>query len=229
MIFYHIFASDNPLVLKLGSLLAMIFTLFIALPVHEFSHARVAYALGDKTAYYNGCMTINPVKHVDPIGILLMLLCGFGWAKGVPINPNNFKNPKRDMALSALAGPVSNFLMATVAAFLTALVDKLAVLGIITDANLYWLLTSIFLYFAFYNISLAIFNFIPIPPLDGSKIIYSILPNRYYYKLLSLDRYSFYFLIAILIIANSVGFSVMDAVEPITYGLYNLWASLLGL
>lgn len=152
----------------------------IALSFHEWAHGFVAYKLGDPTAKYLGRLTLNPIKHIDPIGALCMLLAHFGWAKPVPIDITNFKHPKRDLALSALAGPVINFLMGIVGCFLYVV----AVIFIPSNYDstflegLVQLVYDFFLYFGVLNFSLALFNFLPIPPLDGSKILYAFLPPR---------------------------------------------------
>jgi Zn-dependent protease len=140
--------------------------LLIAFPVHELSHALIAQKLGDPTAKNMGRLTLNPIKHLDPIGTVCLILTGFGWAKPVPINPFNFKNRKGGMALTALAGPLSNLVLGFISLFLL-LKLPLPVIA----ANL--------LYFsAVINISLCIFNIIPVNPLDGSRILAFFLPDR---------------------------------------------------
>ena len=151
-----------------------------ALAFHECAHGFIAYKLGDRTAYYMGRLTLNPIKHLDPIGAVCMLIAHFGWAKPVPIDITNFKNPKRDLALSALAGPVTNLILGFIGCFFYALVYNLlpyhienAILSVLASI----LLTFVY-YFGWLNISLALFNFLPIPPLDGSKILYAFLPPK---------------------------------------------------
>ena len=152
----------------------------ISLSFHEWAHGYIAYKLGDPTAKYLGRLTLNPIRHIDPIGALCMLLAHFGWAKPVPIDITNFKNPKRDLALSALAGPVINFLLGIVGCFLYTV----AVIFIPSNfesvflAGLVELFIEFLLYFGILNITLSLFNFLPIPPLDGSKILYAFLPPR---------------------------------------------------
>ena len=168
--------------LKLG---VTAFVVICLLPIHEFAHAFVAYKLGDQTARLSGRLTINPFAHIDLWGALMIVLVGFGYARAVPVNMRNFKNPKAGMALVALAGPVSNFLMSVVFIFLSALtlrfLDYNSTLG-----NAIFTCVS---YAAIVNINLAIFNFLPIPPLDGSRIISVILPDRIYYKIMQYERY----------------------------------------
>lgn len=164
---------------------AMAFVVFCTLPIHEFAHAFVAYKLGDPTAKNMGRLTINPMAHIDWIGALMIFLVGFGYAKPVPVNARNFKKPKLGMALCAFAGPLSNIIMAFVFLLL-----KNAVIALINTGSLLRSAIVAFLYFAaLVNISLAVFNLIPIPPLDGSRILSAFLPDKYYYKLMQYERY----------------------------------------
>ena len=155
-------------------------SVLIALTFHECAHGFIAYKLGDPTAKYLGRLTLNPIKHIDPFGAICMLIAHFGWAKPVPIDPRNFKNPKRDMAISAVAGPVSNLLLGFIGCFIYALTEHF--LPPFYEKNLGYYLAFAWINFIYYfgwlNISLAIFNLIPIPPLDGSKILYAFLPPR---------------------------------------------------
>lgn len=163
----------------------------IAMVVHEFSHARVAYALGDYTPKLEGRLTLNPAAHVDPIGLVMLILVHFGWAKPVHINPMNFSNPRRDDILVSLAGPASNLITAFVALIILVLLAKLAVPfseGLLVVFNM----------IIIYNINFAIFNMLPIPPLDGSHILRNLLPYELARQYEMLERYSFIFLIIIL-------------------------------
>ena len=164
-------------------LFAYAILVFAVLPLHEFAHAFAAHLLGDDTAKWNGRLTLNPLKHLDPLGALMLVFVGVGYAKPVPVNPFNFRNRKRDMALTALAGPASNLLMAVVAVALFRVCSL-----IITDMQVltyFWLVLIVVI--ARVNIGLAVFNLLPIPPLDGSRIFGLFLPERWTY---TLERYS---------------------------------------
>lgn len=164
----------------------------LALTFHEAAHGFVAYKLGDNTAKYYGRLTLNPLKHIDIVGALCFLFFKFGWAKPVPIDPRNFKNPKRDIAISALAGPLSNLLLAFIGCFLYAFsYFILKDVGFESKNLAYWICDTwlFFTYnFAWLNISLSIFNLIPLPPLDGSRIFFSFLPENAYYKVMKYER-----------------------------------------
>lgn len=177
------------------SLCARIFVVFCILPVHEFAHAYVAHKLGDDTAKVNGRLTLNPLASFDVIGGLLILLVGFGYAKPVPVNPMNFKNPKKGMALTAVAGPISNLLMAILFMLGSTAVYKFSN---IAASSLAYALYYFFFYAAMTNISLAVFNFLPIPPLDGSRLLQLFIPDRYIFKYARYERYIVY---AVLLLA----------------------------
>lgn len=157
-------------------------TILIALSFHEFAHGYLAYKLGDPTAKYMGRLTLNPIKHIDPIGALCMLLAHFGWAKPVPIDIVHFKHPKRDLAITALAGPFINFILGIIGCFLSSIVIVFLPSWKFIDSSLAYnsiiILHQFIYYFGLLNISLAFFNLLPIPPLDGSKILYAFLPPR---------------------------------------------------
>ena len=159
----------------------------ISLSVHEIAHGYVAYKLGDPTARNMGRLTLNPLKHLDPIGFLCMVLGGFGWAKPVPVNARYFKNPRRGMALTALAGPLSNVLMAAI----FALVLRLSYTGlefIPIDATVLSIWLSFFMLGIRLNAMLAVFNMIPVSPLDGGRILNFFLPSRLVYKMSRYER-----------------------------------------
>ena len=166
---------------------------FFAVVFHEVSHGFVAYCLGDKTAKARGRLSINPLNHIDFFGLICMIVFGFGWAKPVPINPYYFKNRKLGIVLVSLAGPVSNLMQALIAITAALLISQI-------DAELAILeiLVQFFVILGVLNTSLAIFNLLPIPPLDGSKILFSVLPNKCYSFVLQYERYGFLILFVLL-------------------------------
>jgi Zn-dependent protease len=168
------------------SLLTSLFVIFCVMPIHECAHAFVASKLGDQTARLSGRLTLNPLAHIDPIGALMLLFVGVGYAKAVPVNIRNFKNRKMGMALTSLAGPFSNLIMAFIGVIFLNIAIKQNLLNTSTILNT----TEMFLdYFVYINIYLAVFNLIPIPPLDGSRLASAVLPDKYYYKLMQYERY----------------------------------------
>ena len=179
----------------LERLIYVIPAIIIALTFHEYAHARIAYAFGDPTAKNEGRMTLNPLKHLDPIGTLLLIFAGFGWAKPVPVNPFYFQgNRKRKMLLVSLGGPAMNLLEALVGAICFALIYNFAPYSNVT---IYFL--NFFLYFLQINVVLAVFNILPIPPLDGSKILGALLPDKCFKFILSIERYGFLILLVLVL------------------------------
>lgn len=185
--------------------------LVIAMVIHEYSHARVAYALGDYTPRMQGRLTLNPAAHVDPIGLLMLFVAHFGWAKPVQINPMNFSNPRRDDILVSLAGPASNLIVAFIALIILVLMAKF-------DFPLSEGLLVVFNLIIIYNINFAIFNMLPIPPLDGSHILRNLLPYELARAYEGLERYSFIFLI--LIIATPILHYVFVPLQRFIFGIF---------
>lgn len=174
-----------------AGLLILVFVLSLSLSFHEFSHAWMANRLGDDTAALQGRLSLNPLRHLDPIGSLMFLLAGIGWARPVPVNPARFSRNvtmKSGMMKVSLAGPVSNLVLAAVSSFLFYVVLTVARL---TDGggNLLYFFQRLTSQLYFSNVILAVFNLLPIPPLDGSKVFGSLLPNTLYYKLMRYERY----------------------------------------
>ncbi len=154
----------------------------MTLTVHEFSHGWVAYMLGDDTAKRMGRLTLNPISHIDPIGMIMLFLVHIGWAKPVPINPYNFKDQKRDMALSAAAGPLSNFIVAIIFSLFFRIITHGNPQMMMYGSLPAQIVTYIIYYTVLINLALGIFNLIPIPPMDGSKILGGFLSDEAYYK-----------------------------------------------
>ena len=183
--------------------------LLVCFPVHECAHALVAYKLGDPTGKEAGRISLNPFKHLDLWGSISLLLIGIGFAKPVPVNLNNFRKRKQYYALTALAGPVSNLLMAVL--FFVLAKTTAAQFG--NGGTGY----SFLLRAAYINVSLAVFNMIPIPPLDGSKVLSAVLSDSLYNKFLSSERYTSYLVMGGFILLNRMGFSPISALTRPVY------------
>ena len=184
-----------------GSLVDVIIQLLLIMPIilfslslHETAHGYVAYKCGDPTAHNLGRLSLNPLRHLDPIGFLSMLLIGYGWAKPVPINARYFRNPKRGMAITAAAGPLSNLLLGIVCTVLLALINVWSfrmqlnpdVAPILIRLAEY--LYTVFFLSAYLNFAFAFFNLIPLPPFDGSRILFTFLPTKYYFSIMRYER-----------------------------------------
>ena len=172
---------------SLTGLIAGLPGLVIALVIHEYAHAKAADVMGDFTPRMTGRLTLNPMAHIDPIGLIMLLVVRFGWAKPVMINARNFRNWRQGELLVALAGPMANLLVAFISLLAMAVLFKLGMLS----EGVRLVLSMMVLF----NINFAIFNMLPLPPLDGSKVLMVLLPGRLAYKLMSLERYSFIILI----------------------------------
>ncbi len=175
--------------------------ILFGLTIHEFSHGYVAWRLGDPTARMMGRLTLNPLKHLDPIGTIALFLFRFGWAKPVPIDPRNFRHPTRDMAISSMAGPAANLLTAAVSGLILRVLILFHVGGFVA------ILAS---YFVLFNLILCFFNLIPIPPLDGSRLLYHLLPPNLAAGYARLERYGFLILIGIILVGELTGVSLLS-------------------
>ncbi|MXZ12803.1 MAG: site-2 protease family protein [Candidatus Dadabacteria bacterium] len=168
--------------------------ILFSLTIHEYAHALVAYRLGDDTAKRQGRLSLNPLVHLDLLGTLLLFIVHFGWAKPVPVDPRNFRNPKKDMLLVALAGPVSNILTAIAAAvILKAVFENFAAIPPGSGVDV---AVRMLVWFIYIGIVLAVFNMIPVPPLDGSRVLYGLLPDSLAYRYARFETYGIFILFA---------------------------------
>ncbi len=208
--------------LDFGSLWDMLLRLaavLLCLTVHETCHGLAAYALGDPTARRAHRLSLNPLRHIDWFGLLMMFLAGFGWAKPVPVNPNYFKKPKQGMALTALAGPVSNFLLALIMLLGARIFCDVAAY---TETN--QRILDFLLMVAILSIGLGLFNLVPIPPLDGSKVLFAVLSDRAYDQLMRYERYGMLVLFALVFF--EVGSSALS--QAISW-IFDLFCRIVGL
>ena len=188
--------------LPMEVLIILLPILIFSLCFHEFSHGYIAYKLGDHTAARNGRLTLNPLAHLDPIGSLMILFVGFGWAKPVPVNPVNFSNPRLDMMKVAFAGPASNLLLAFTGGLMMRLVN---IVGLLQSE----MFIQTLYFFIFINISLAVFNKIPVAPLDGSQIFGNMISKNYPELAWKLQMYGPKILMGIILIGMVTPFSVL--------------------
>jgi len=207
-----------------GALLSIIIVMpivLMALTFHEFAHGYAAYKMGDPTAKYMGRLTLNPLKHLDLFGTLAMLLAGIGWAKPVPVNSRYFKNAKKGMALTAIAGPLMNLFLGFIGLTLYALYVRFA-----RDSWFYQAVVLFFYYFGYLNCYLAVFNLLPIPPFDGSRLAFAVLPDRIYWNVMKHERTIMLITIIAIIGLSRIGFNpfgiITDFIIDGVLGLYSL-------
>lgn len=198
-----------------GSLL-LIVVILVSLTVHEYSHGRVAYMLGDDTAKKRGRLTLNPLKHLDPIGTLFFYFMHFGWAKPVPVDPRNLQDPHRDMLFIAAAGPASNLVLALISGFFLRFMGPLEQMEQTTFYVFGFLCIAVYC-----NVALAIFNMLPIFPLDGSSVLKGLVPRRMAMKLDQLDKYFGMILLAVFLTDYFAKTGILSSIiqVPIIYML----------
>ena len=220
---FDILSGNTNIVNVLVYIVSSLVVIFLTLPIHEFAHGFVATKLGDPTPRYQGRLTLNPLAHIDYLGALCILIFGFGWAKPVSVDMRNFKNPKVGMAITALAGPMSNIIVAFIAIVIRSFITMF-----LSAYTIGYYLYLLCIFIAQINVSLAVFNLIPIPPLDGSRILNAVLPDRVYYKLMRYERYLIWGVFALIYLG------VLD--RPLSYlsgailtGLNNLTALIFGI
>ena len=206
----------------LAQVLAVLVIIFLVLPFHEWAHAQTAYLLGDKGIKERGRLSLNPLSHIDPIGALMMILVGFGWAKPVPVDARYFKNPRVGMGITALMGPVAN-LFAAMVGMLAFQIVWAASPGFFTQNQFGGYVLTFLVFYIRVNINLAVFNLLPIPPLDGSKILFMFLPDsavQFFYRY----QMIFFALIFVLLWTGPLSYVLGFLSRWVTFGLYNLTA-----
>jgi len=209
--------------MNIQSLLLMAPPILLALTFHEYAHAYVAHRYGDDTAQKSGRLTLNPLRHLDPLGTIMIFLVQFGWAKPVPVNPYNLRNPKKDMLWISAAGPLSNMLLALVSGLLFRLFSDSAMIA--ERNSLTGLLVIVVFLSLKINLALAIFNILPIAPLDGSKILYGILPPGFGKMIFAFERYGPYILLGLIILGRVTGVSILGGlIWPFVDFFSNLFA-----
>lgn len=204
----------------ISNLIYTIPAVLIAIVLHEWAHGYISYRLGDPSPKAEGRLSLNPLKHLDPIGTLCLLFFHFGWAKPVQVNPNYYKDRKMGMMWTALAGPIMNFIISFIAIIIVIMILKFFPNILLSNIGFY--IYNVLLMTSFLSISLGVFNLIPIPPLDGSKILFAILPEDMYFAYMKYERYGM-ILLVILLYSGIFGMIL----GPLTTGIYNGMITLL--
>ncbi|MBR6765609.1 MAG: site-2 protease family protein [Clostridia bacterium] len=218
-----VLTADNKMLALLALVIALP-ALFFSLSVHEFAHGFAAYKQGDGYAKAAGRLTLNPFHHIDPLGALMMLLVGFGWAKPVPVVPSNFKNQKSGLIIVSLAGVIANLILAMIAYFLYYFFIFIIVKNVswfyMNDIGtmMLYLISTILTYLVIVNVNLAVFNLIPIPPLDGYKVFKELTIGRISFRFFSnYERYSTYILLVFLIVGDRIG--IISGISSFVFGM----------
>lgn len=201
---------------SIGDAVLRVAAVFLCLTIHETCHGLAAYALGDPTAKRMHRLSLNPLRHIDWFGLLLMFVCGFGWAKPVPVDMRYFKKPKQGMALTALAGPASNFALALLLILISKGIYLYAPYTAVWETLYQFLLMT-----AILSIGLGLFNLLPIPPLDGSKVLAVLLPDRAYYQLMRYERYGI-LLLLLLFLTDLGGNAISGAISAVYHAFCGL-------
>lgn len=212
---FELISGDTPAYILLVQMLFSVVALLLVFPVHECAHGLMALAFGDQTAKYQGRLTLNPLSHIDLRGFLFLMIFGFGWAKPVQIDARYFKNRRLGTILTAAAGPLSNIVFCFITYLIYGILFLFAGQNDITWLSIF---SQLFLYMAIYNATFAVFNLIPFPPLDGSKILGELLPMKLRFQYYNLERYSYIFFIVLILVLNRTGI-----VGILSNGLMNLF------
>ncbi|MEG1658131.1 MAG: site-2 protease family protein [Oscillibacter sp.] len=203
---------------SMGDAVLRVLAIFLCLTIHETCHGLAAYALGDPTAKELHRLSLNPLRHIDWFGLLMMFTVGFGWAKPVPVDLRYFKKPKQGMAVTALAGPVSNLLLAILMIGISKVIYLYAPYSAMWETVFNFCLYTV----APLSIGLGLFNLLPIPPLDGSKVLAVILPDASYYQLMRYERYGMVLLLILSVVGVGSRF-IGTAISAVYGGLFNLF------
>ena len=217
---FDLFSEDFDMLDLIIKLFSRLFVVFCTMPIHEYAHALIATKLGDQTPRLAGRLTLNPMAHISPMGAIMIFLFGFGYAKPVSVNPRNFKDSKKGMALTAIAGPISNLIMGFIFIVLAVVFANLSH----AETILYNAIFSFLLFAGTINVNLAVFNLLPIPPLDGSRILQLLIPAKYYYKFLEYERYIV--ILVFILIATGV---LSGPLSEISYFIIDLFVDIASL